>query len=49
MKIASTFMLIFGIIIFARVIEYGFNILWGFPILITGIILLVLGSVENKK
>lgn len=49
MKIAGAIMLAIGIVMLIRVIQFDLGLIWGFPILITGLVLLILGFAEKKN
>ena len=49
MKTAGAFMLGFGIVIFIRIIQFGMNIAWAFPIPVVGVALLALGICEKRQ
>ena len=49
MKIAGGIMSVLGLIILIRVIQYELELIWGFPILITGIVLMTLGFKYDKR
>ena len=48
MKIAGAIMLAIGIVMLIRVIQFDLGLIWGFPILIMGLVLLILGFAEKK-
>ena len=48
MKIAGTIMLVLGILLLIRIIQFKMGIIWGLPIPITGVALLILGYTYDK-